>query len=96
MRDAAAKQPMALQNSRAMMMLTMIVAPAVEPTAVRKIRMNGDNGDTSSSRPEMSVALKRTARSKPTASVPLIPRLMSIDRGTSVLAFLTSSDICRN
>lgn len=93
-RDAAAKQPIALQNSRTMIMLTMIVAPAVDPTAVWKIRMKGDNGESSVNSCSMLVALKSTARSSPTASVPLIPRLISIERGTSVLAFLTSSDIC--
>lgn len=93
MREAAAKQPIALQNSSAMMMLTMIVAPAVEPTALRNIRIKGDSGDSIVSRVSISVALKRTASNSPTARVPLIPRLMSIERGTSVLAFLTSSDI---
>lgn len=93
-RDAAARQPIALQNSRAIMMQTMMVAPASEPTDVWKIRMKGDSEDSSMSKPSMLVALKSTASSNPTARVPLIPRLISIDRGTSVLAFLTSSDIC--
>lgn len=45
----------------------------------------------------MSSALKRTAKSMPRARVPFIARLRSMERGTSVLAFLTSSDIyfCR-
>jgi hypothetical protein len=33
---------MALQNSRTIMMLTMMVAPTVEPTALWKIRMKGE------------------------------------------------------
>lgn len=93
MREAAARQPMALQNSRTMMMHTMMVAPVSEPTALWKIRINGDSDDSSVRSSSMLVALKSTARSSPTASVPLMPRLMSMERGTSVLAFLTSSDI---
>jgi hypothetical protein len=93
MREAAARQPMALQNSRAMMIHTMMVAPVLEPTALWKIRIKGDRDDSSVRSSSMLVALKSTARSSPTASVPLMPRLMSMERGTSVLAFLTSSDI---
>jgi hypothetical protein len=97
MRDAAARQPIALQNSRAMMMLTMMVVPALEPTDCWKIRMNGDRGESRSmSRASRPVALKSTAMSSPMARVPLIPRLMSIERGTSVLAFFTSSDIYKS
>ena len=92
-REAAARQPIALQNSRTMMMHTMMVAPVSEPTALWKIRMKGDRDDSSTRSSSILVALKSTARSSPTASVPLMPRLMSMERGTSVLAFLTSSDI---
>lgn len=96
MRDAAARQPMALQNSRAMMMLTMMVVPTFEPTDCWKIRMKGDRGESRSrSKSSRPVALKSTAISSPIARVPLMPKLMSIERGTSVLAFLTSSDICQ-
>jgi hypothetical protein len=85
---------MALQNSRKMMMLIIIVAPAFEPTAVRKMRTKAAVGAVvSSSRAWISSALKSTAKSIPIASEPLMMRLRSIDRGTSVLAFLTSSDI---
>jgi len=95
MRDAAAKQPIALQNSRKMMMLTMIVAPAFDPTAARKIRMKAAVGAAASSISAVRFsALKRMARSMPIASVPLMIRLSSMDRGTSTLAFFTSSDIC--
>jgi hypothetical protein len=95
MRDAAAKQPMALQNSRKMMMLTMIVAPTFDPTAALKIRTKAAVGAlTSSSSTCMFSALNSTAKSIPSANEPLIARLRSIERGTSVLAFLTSSDIC--
>jgi hypothetical protein len=92
-REAAARHPIALQNSSKIMMLTMMVAPADDPTASRKIRMNGESTESSIRRFSMSCALNNTARSIPTASVPLMARLMSIERGTSVLAFLTSSDI---
>jgi len=96
MRDAAAKQPIALQNSRRTMMETIIVAPKSEPTAWLKMRRKGAVGaSASASKCGMSWALKRTARSMPRAKVPLMKRLSSIERGTSVLAFLTSSDILR-
>ena len=95
MREAAAKQPMALQNSSAMMMLVMIVAPVVEPVAHSKIRMNAGTGDGAVSISMMSGALNRTAKSMPNARQPLIPRLRSMERATSTLAFRTSSDIYR-
>ena len=94
-REAAAKQPIALQNSRRTMMLTIMVAPASEPTAWRKMRRKGAVAAVSSaSSPGISCALNKTANSMPKAKIPLITRLRSIDLGTSVLAFLTSSDIC--
>lgn len=38
-RDAAAKQPSALQNSSVMIMLVMIVAPTLDPTVASNISM---------------------------------------------------------
>jgi hypothetical protein len=94
-REAAAKQPIALQNSRKMMILIIMVAPASEPTAARKMRTKAAVvAFVSSSNSWMFSALKRTAKSIPKANDPLMTRLSNIDRGTSVLAFLTSSDIC--
>ena len=96
MRDAAARQPIALQNSSKTMMLTIMVAPTFDPTAVWKIRMKGEvDAFWSSIKPWMSFALKRTAKSIPSANEPFITRLSSILRGTSVLALRTSSDICK-
>lgn len=98
MRDAAARQPIALQNSRSTMMDTMTVAPAFEPTAWwNMLRKGAVWASWSWSRRGMLSALKRTAKSMPRARVPLMARLRSMERGTSVLAFLTSSDIyfCR-
>lgn len=94
MRDAAAKQPIALQNSSRMIMLTMTVAPASDPTACLKIRIKGAVVAASSSKAVMSLALNRTANNMPSASEPLMMRLNSMERGTSLLAFFTSSDIC--
>jgi hypothetical protein len=94
-RDAAAKQPIALQNSKKMMMAIMIVAPALDPTAVRKMRTKAAVAASESlSSSWMFSALNSTAKSIPKASEPLMIKLSNIDRGTSVLAFLTSSDIC--
>jgi hypothetical protein len=93
-REAAARQPMALQNSSAMMMLVMIVAPAMDPVAHSKILMNAGTGEGSASTVMMSGALNRTAKSMPKARHPLMPRLNNIDRATSTLALRTSSDIC--
>lgn len=84
---------MALQNSRRMMMQTMTLAPVSDPTASLKIRMKGAIDPAPSSNPAMSSALKSTANSMPKASEPLMTRLRSMDRGTSWVAFLTSSDI---
>lgn len=76
------------------MIATMTVAPASEPTAFLKMRRKGAVvASWSLSKPVISWALKRTANSIPSANVPLMTRLRSIERGTSVLAFLTSSDI---
>lgn len=91
-RDAAARQPIALQNSSTIMMLVIIVAPSVDPVACSNICMNGGRGDSSIS-VSISPALKRTAHSMPNAKKPLMAKLMSIDRATSILAFRTSSDI---
>jgi hypothetical protein len=97
MRDAAARQPIALQNSSKTIMLTMMVAPTFDPTAAWKIRMKGEVAACwSSISPWMSFALKRTAKSMPSAKEPFITRLRSIERGTSVLALRTSSDICKD
>jgi hypothetical protein len=86
---------MALQNSRKMMMLIMIVAPALDPTAVRKIRTKAAVLALESlSSSWMFSALNSTAKSIPKANDPLMIRLSIMERGTSVLAFLTSSDIC--
>jgi len=94
MRDAAAKQPIALQNSSAITITVMMIAPVLEPVAYMNIRMKmGIVVEVSSSKFMMSGALKRTETSIPSARQPLIPRLRSMDRATSVLAFLTSSDI---
>ena len=94
MREAAARQPIALQNSSTITMLVIMVAPAFEPTAYSKIRMNGEREDGSTNRSTMFGALNRTANSMPKARQPLITRLSIIDLATSLLAFLTSSDIC--
>jgi hypothetical protein len=78
-----------------MMIATMTVAPGIEPTASLNIWMTG--------KPEVSVRIKvifsigtlnNTAKSIPRARHPFIARLSNMERATSVLAFLTSSDIC--
>lgn len=94
MRDAAAKQPIALQNSSEMMIPVMIDAPAADPVAYSNMRMNNGKGEVVSFNNSIILgALKRTEISIPSARHPLMPRLSSIERATSVLAFLTSSDI---
>ena len=94
MRDAAAKHPIALQNSSTIIIPVMIDAPAVDPVAYSNMRMNSGVVDVVSSINCMiSGALKRSAISILRARQPLIPRLSNIDLATSVLAFLTSSDI---
>jgi len=94
MRDAAARHPIALQNSSRTIIATMTVAPASEPTACVKMRRKGAVvAFWSLSKSVILWALKRTAKSIPNANVPLMTRLRSIERGTSVLAFFTSSDI---
>lgn len=94
MRDAAARHPIALQNSSSTMMETMTVTPALDPTAWLNMRRKGAVCAVwSCSMCVMSWALKSTAKSIPNASVPLMTRLRSMERGTSLLAFLTSSDI---
>lgn len=94
MREAAARQPIALQNSREMMMTVMMVAPTTEPVAYSNILMkSGVVEVVSNSRNMISGALNSTDISMPSARQPLMPRLRSIERATSVLAFLTSSDI---
>jgi hypothetical protein len=85
---------MALQNSSAMMMLAMMVAPAVDPVAHSKILMKAGTGEGSVNTVMISGALKSTAKSMPNARHPLIPKLNNMERATSTLAFRTSSDIC--
>ena len=82
-REAAARHPIALQNSSAMMMLVMMEAPTVEPVACKKMRMNMGTVELESSINDIiSGALNSTETSMLRARHPL------------VLAFLTSSDIC--
>lgn len=93
-RDAAAKQPIALQNSKVMIMTVMMIAPTVDPVAYSNMRMkSGVVEVVSFINSSISGALNSTETSMPRARHPLIPRLKSMERATSVLAFLTSSDI---
>jgi hypothetical protein len=75
-----------------MIMLVMTVAPALDPTASTKTcTKEGGEVDERSMSPG---ALIKIPQSMPNARQPLMKRLSNIDLATSVLAFLTSSDIC--
>jgi len=93
-REAAAKQPSALQNSRTMIMLVITVAPSFEPTVARKIWIMG-NPVAFLKIVARFGTLNNTAKSMPRARQPLMARPRSIEQATSVLAFFTSSDIFR-
>ena len=91
--DAAARLPRALKNSRMTMILVMTMAPAFDPTAAAKISIKGYCVELFSAASEISPALKSTAISIPNERQPLIRMLRIMERATSVVAFLTSSDI---